>query len=425
MSHPLGLLEVHRAFREGTLSPADYIASCTQRADEVEPWLKAFCHRLLGEQLTGGEGPLAGIPIGIKDIIATAGIPTTNGSRVYADHIPDHDAPIVARIKRLGGIVFGKTVSTEFAWRSPGPTVNPNNPQHTPGGSSSGSAAAVAAGIVPMALGTQTVGSVVRPAAYCGIVGFKPSFGAIVRDGVHPLAQSLDHVGFMTRSVEDAAFAFGLLADGADAGTAAEAVEGDVLPVASSLRLGVVRPPIWDRVSAEQNQAFEAALETLQRAGASIVPLELPERYWKGFDAAEIILAAEAAAIFNRLITQHPDLTSPQLKELVATGNAISAPRYIEARQLQASLREELPRHLSGLDGILTVPAPGEAPEGLAYTGDASFCALWTMLGVPALTMPIARSGRGLPLGLQVVGGFGEDAKLLRTARVVEAKLAN
>lgn len=131
------------------------------------------------------------------------------------------------------------------------------------------------------------------------------------------------------------------------------------------------------------------------------MPLELPERYWKGFDAAEIILAAEAAAIFNRLITQHPDLTSPQLKELVATGNAISAPRYIEARQLQASLREELPRHLSGLDGILTVPAPGEAPEGLAYTGDASFCALWTMLGVPALTMPIARSGRGLPLGLQ------------------------
>jgi Asp-tRNA(Asn)/Glu-tRNA(Gln) amidotransferase A subunit family amidase len=239
------------------------------------------------------------------------------------------------------------------------------------------------------------------------------------------LAQSLDHVGFLTRSVEDAAFAFGLLADGADAGTAAEAVEGDVLPVASSLRLGVVRPPIWDRVSAEQNQAFEAALETLQRVGVSIVPLELPERYWKGFEAAEIILAAEAAAIFNGLITQHPDLTSPQLKELVATGNAISAPRYIEARQLQASLREELPRHLSGLDGIVTVPAPGEAPEGLAYTGDASFCALWTMLGVPALTIPIARSGRGLPLGLQVVGGFGEDAKLLRTARVVEAKLAN
>lgn len=425
MSNSLGLLAVHRAFREGTLSPADYLATCTQRADEVEPWLKAFCYRVPADQLTGGEGPLAGIPFGIKDIIATAGVPTTNGSRVYADHVPDQDAPIVTRIKQLGGLVFGKTVSTEFAWRCPGPTVNPNNPQHTPGGSSSGSAAAVAAGIVPIALGTQTVGSVVRPAAYCGIVGFKPSFGAIVRDGVHPLAQSLDHVGFLTRSVEDAAFAFGLLADNVDASGAAQAVEADVLPAASSLRLGVVRPPIWDRVSAEQNQAFEAALQTLQRAGVSIVPLELPAEYWLGFDAAEVILAAEAAVIFNTLVTQKPDLTSPQLKELVAAGNAISAPRYIEARQLQASLHQELPRHLSGLDGVLTVPAPGEAPEGLAYTGDASFCALWTMLGVPALTMPIARSARGLPLGLQVIGGFGEDAKLLRTARVVEAQLAS
>ncbi|NEW86382.1 amidase [Rhodopseudomonas sp. WA056] len=425
MSYPLGLLAVHRAFREGTLSPADYLATCIQRADEVEPWLKAFCHRLPADQLAGGEGPLAGVPIGVKDIIATAGIPTTNGSRVYADHVPDQDAPIVTRIKQLGGIVFGKTVSTEFAWRSPGPTVNPHNPQHTPGGSSSGSAAAVAAGIVPMALGTQTVGSIVRPAAYCGVVGFKPSFGAIVRDGVHPLAQSLDHVGFLTRSVADAAFAFGLLADGADAAGAAQAVEGDVLPAMSSLRLGVVRPPIWDRVSAEQNQAFETALEKLRRAGASVEPLALPERYWQGFEAAEVILAAEAATIFDALVTQYPELTSPQLKELVAAGNAISAPRYIWALQLQASLREELPRHLSGLDGILTVPAPGEAPEGLTYTGDASFCALWTMLGVPALTMPIARSARGLPLGLQVIGGFGEDAKLLRTARVVEAQLAN
>ncbi|PZA10153.1 amidase [Rhodopseudomonas palustris] len=425
MSYPLGLLAVHRAFREGTLSSVDYLATCTQRADEAEPWLKAFCYRPPADQITGGEGPLASIPIGVKDIIATAGIPTTNGSRVYADHVPDQDAPIVARIKQLGGIVFGKTVSTEFAWRSPGPTVNPHNPQHTPGGSSSGSAAAVAAGIVPLALGTQTVGSIVRPAAYCGVVGFKPSFGAIVRDGVHPLAQSLDHVGFLTRSVADAAFAFGLLADGADAAVAAQAVEGDVLPAMSSLRLGMVRPPIWDRVSAEQNQAFEAALEKLRRAGASVEPLALPERYWQGFEAAEIILAAEAAAIFDALVTQYPELTSPQLKELVAAGNAISAPRYIWARQLQASLQQELPQHLSGLDGILTVPAPGEAPEGLTYTGDASFCALWTMLGVPALTMPIGRSARGLPLGLQVIGGFGEDAKLLRTARVVEAQLAN
>ncbi|MGP9812834.1 amidase [Rhodopseudomonas sp. NSM] len=427
MSFPLGLLAVHRAFRAGTLSRADYLAACTERADEVEPWLKAFSYRVSPDQLdVAGDGALAGIPVGIKDIIATAGIPTTNGSRVYADHVPDQDAPIVGRIKRLGGIVFGKTVSTEFAWRCPGPTVNPHNRNHTPGGSSSGSAAAVAAGIVPLALGTQTVGSVIRPAAYCGVVGFKPSFGAIVRDGVHPLAQSLDHVGVLTRSVEDAAFAFSLLADASDAsGSAPIADVADDVPAASSLRLGVVRPPNWDRVSSEQNQAFEQALDKLRRAGATVVPLELPATYWQGFEAAEIILAAEAAAIFDPLIARFPDRTSPQLKELVATGNAIAATRYIGARQLQAALQAEFPQHLSGLDGILTAPAPGEAPEGLAYTGDASFCAVWTMLGVPALTMPIAVSAHGLPLGIQLVGGHGEDTRLLRAARAVEAQLAN
>lgn len=214
MTVPVGLLQACRAFRDGTLQPKDYLQQCASRAEEYEPWLKAFTYRAASAQLeAAAEGPLAGIPVALKDIIATASMPTTNGSPIYAGQVPDADAAVVTAIKALGGTVFGKTVTTEFAWREPGPTVNPWNRGHTPGGSSSGSAAAVAAAIVPLALGSQTQGSTVRPGAYCGIVGFKPSFGAVPRAGVHPLAGSLDHVGIFTRSIDDAAYALSLLSN--------------------------------------------------------------------------------------------------------------------------------------------------------------------------------------------------------------------
>ena len=209
----MGLIEATQQIANEQLDPKNLIEQSFSLANQVEPKLKAFVSRGALEDLKESikPGPLSGIPIGIKDIINTVDFVTTNGSPIYAQHRPKTDAPIVQKIRSLGGVIFGKTVTTQFAWKTPGPTVNPHNEEHTPGGSSSGSAAAVAAGIVPLALGTQTVGSVVRPAAFCGVVGFKPSFGAINKEGAHPLSYSLDHIGFFTRSVDDAAYAYELL----------------------------------------------------------------------------------------------------------------------------------------------------------------------------------------------------------------------
>src|SRR6516165_8592996 len=210
-----GVLELLRHFKDDPALADTYAASCLEKAKAAEPVLKAF--EYLPRELTRRAGPLSGIPVGIKDIIATSDMPTTNGSPIYRDHVPARDAWVVERLRNLGATIFGKTVSTEFAWRHPGPTTNPWNSKHTPGGSSSGSAATVAAGIVPLALGTQTLGSVIRPAAFNGVVGLKPSFGAIPRTGVHPLSPSLDHVGFFARSVDDVAYALSLVAGTSDA----------------------------------------------------------------------------------------------------------------------------------------------------------------------------------------------------------------
>src|SRR5216684_7826083 len=244
-----GVLELLRLFKGNAAAADQYATTCREKAKTTEPVLRAF--EYLPEDVTRKPGPLSGIPVGIKDIIATADMPTTNGSPVYKDCIPDADAWVVERLRNLGATIFGKTVSTEFAWRHPGPTVNPWNPKHTPGGSSSGSAAAVAAGVIPLALGTQTLGSVIRPAAFNGVVGFKPSFGAIPRSGVHHLSQSLDHVGFFARRVDDVAFALSLLGGSSDRdphGRPVPSFEVDLdngLQPLAAPRLGVVRFAKW------------------------------------------------------------------------------------------------------------------------------------------------------------------------------------
>ena len=266
---PLGLFAATRAIAEGSLSPKDYLQQCLARADEREPTLHAFVARTPTQEVldsvSGGEW--AGIPVGVKDLIATRTLTTTNGSPIYADQVLDYDAPIVAHIRQLGAAVFGKTVTTEFAWRQPGPTVNPFHAGHTPGGSSSGSAAAVGAGIVPLALGTQTVGSVIRPAAFCGVVGFKASFGAVPRAGVFPLAGSLDHVGFIARSVNDVAYAFNMLRN--RAATEPDSIVLPAVPMKTDTgiepqaapRLAWLRTPYDDRVTAEQQQAMERTVK--------------------------------------------------------------------------------------------------------------------------------------------------------------------
>jgi Asp-tRNA(Asn)/Glu-tRNA(Gln) amidotransferase A subunit family amidase len=423
-----GVLDLLRMFAKDEAAADRYAATCLEKARAIEPKLKAF--EVLPTDTTRRPGPLSGIPVGIKDIIATSDMPTTNGSPVYRDHVPAADAWVVERLRQLGATIFGKTVSTEFAWRQPGPTVNPWNSDHTPGGSSSGSAAAVAAGLVPLALGTQTLGSVIRPAAFNGIVGFKPSYGAIPRTGVHPLSPSLDHVGFFARRVDDVALALSLLTATSDAdlhGRPLPCFEIDIAhgvePLAKP-RLGVVRFEKWSRAEPAQQQVFEATIEKLRAAGAVVDELVLPELDRVNWRAILTILESEGALLFADLVARYPDRTSDHLKLLVTNGKAISAPDYLAAKELQQKHRLALTSDMKGFDALLTLPAFGEAPRGLSFTGDAEYCAPWTFVGAPAVTLPAGLGPNGLPLGIQLVGSYRNDLHVLKTAKWVEAVLA-
>jgi Asp-tRNA(Asn)/Glu-tRNA(Gln) amidotransferase A subunit family amidase len=421
-----GVLELLRHFKDDSAAADHYAAACLERAKATEPVLRAF--EYLPVDVTRRSGLLSGIPVAIKDIIATSDMPTTNGSPIYRNHIPERDAWVVERLRNLGATIFGKTVSTEFAWRHPGPTTNPWNSAHTPGGSSSGSAAAVAAGIVPLALGTQTLGSVIRPAAFNGVVGLKPSFGAIPRAGVHPLSPSLDHVGFFARRVDDVAYALSLISATSDLdphGRPLPAFHVDAaqgVPPLDKPRLRIVRFEKWSRAEPEQQKVFEAAVAKLREAGAVV-----EEREWEELDsnwsAVNTILAGEASQIFSDLVERYPDRTSDYLKLAVKTGKGHTAFEYLRAKAIQEKLRSALPAQMSGFDAVLTVPAFGEAPEGLDYTGDAEYCAPWTLIGAPAVSLPAGFGKKGLPLGIQVVGSYRQDYRLLRVAKWVEGAL--
>jgi amidase len=421
-----GVLELLRRFKDDQSLADRYAAASLEKAKAVEPVLRAF--EYLPVDVARRSGPLSGIPVAIKDIIATSDMPTTNGSPIYRDHIRERDAWVVERLRNLGATIFGKTVSTEFAWRHPGPTTNPWNSRHTPGGSSSGSAAAVAAGIVPLALGTQTLGSVIRPAAFNGVVGLKPSFGAIPRAGVHPLSPSLDHVGFFARRVDDVAFALSLLAASSDVDPHGRPlprfhVDADQgVPPLEKPRLRIVRFGKWSHIEPEQQKVFEAAVAKLREAGAVV-----EEREWDELDsnwhAVNTIMSSEAALILAGLVERYPDRTSDFLKSAVEAGKGHTAFAYLGAKAIQEKLRSAFIEQMSGFDAVLTVPAFGEAPEGLSHTGDPAYCAPWTLIGAPAMSLPAGFGKNGLPLGIQLVGSYRHDYRLLRVAKWVEGAL--
>jgi Asp-tRNA(Asn)/Glu-tRNA(Gln) amidotransferase A subunit family amidase len=418
------LLEAIWHIQDGSVPANAVLAQAAARVAALEPWLKAFSFLPENHPApTQAQGLLAGIPVGVKDIIATHDMPTTNGSPIYAGHIPAADAEIVRQIKELGGIVFGKTVTTEFAWRQPGSTVNPWNPHHSPGGSSSGSAAAVAAGIVPLALGSQTLGSIIRPAAYNGVVGFKASFGAVPRDGVHPLSGSLDHTGFFARKVADVAAAYTLFVERLSAPVATREAWETHFQKARTPRLAVIRTGIWDRADAEQQRNFEASLVLLKNAGAEFVDMDHPADTDTLIESTLTIVRYEAARIYADLVDENPTLASDPLKQLVAEGQAASENDYRSALALQARLRHELSDWIAPCEAIVTLSATGEAPLGLDYTGDAAFCSPWTLMGVPAINIPSGWSEKGLPLGLQIVAPFGRDKTTLQIAAWAEAAL--
>jgi len=360
-------------------------------------------------------GPLHGIPIGYKDIFDTAELPTEFNSPIYRGHRPRSDASCVAIAKTAGAIVMGKTATSEFAYRHPGPTRNPHNLGHTPGGSSSGSAAAVADYMVPIALGTQTGGSTIRPASFCGVVGYKPSFGVINRAGVKPLAESLDTVGVFARTVEDVA-----LFTHAVAGIAMPAFEtrsGD------APRVGFCRTPRWDDGDPAMHEKLELAASLLAKAGAGVTELTLGRDFEAIYDDQPVINDYEAARALAFEYENHREQLSELILENIRRGRRVSRERYDAAVRNAAHCRELLARTMTAYDFVLTPAAPGEAPEGIADTGNAVFNRIWTLLGVPCLTVPAFTGPRGLPVGVQIVGEYGHDTQTLAWARWVQRAL--
>lgn len=365
----------------------------------------------------GERGPLHGIGIAVKDIVATAGLPTQMGSPVYAGHRPKDDAACVARLKCAGGYVFGKAVTTAFAFLDPSKTRNPWNPAHTPGGSSAGSAAAVAAGHVAGAIGTQTNGSVIRPAAYCGVVGYKPTKDAIPFDGVHLFSETLDQLGAFTRSVADAARLVSALAD---TGRVAAVPDACAKPP----RLACLDGFPWTReVDANADGALDAAAATLRRHGAEVVAAGFPAPWRDAQLVHRTIMLFEAASHLGALQTRDRDRLSPKLNAALDEGRAIARADYEAALLEREAAIAFFTDWLADCDAILAPSAPGPAPAGLESTGDPSCCTLWSLTGFPALTLPIGGAANGLPLGVQLAAPAGADDRLLAVAAWCEPLL--
>lgn len=386
---------------------------------EREPRVQAFLpeegrfDRLRREARTLPPGPLAGWLVGVKDIFHVDGFPTRAGSRLPPEELAGREAAAVTRLRRAGALLLGKTVSTEFAYFAPGPTRNPHHPEHTPGGSSSGSAAAVAAGLCPLALGTQTIGSILRPAAYCGVVGFKPSYERISREGVIPLAPSYDHVGFFTADIESAAAAAAVLLE-----DFAPATPGRP-PV-----LGIPEGPYLARASEEGLAGFR---ETCRRLAGRFEVRSVPAL--EDFDQVETrhrrLTAAEAARVHRDWFPRHRALYAPQTVELIERGQAVSESEMERDRAARIELRSALTTSMDehGIDLWISPSAQGPAPRGLASTGDPVMNIPWTQAGLPTLGLPAGRAGReanGLPLGLQVTARWQADADLLAWGRDLE-----
>ena len=436
----LAATEAARKIREGLLTSEELVAACLERIRAAEPSVQAWAFldeehaleqaRAADERKRSGEpiGPLHGVPVGLKDIIDTADMTTENGTVLHKGRTPRSDAAVVASLRAAGAVILGKTVTTECAYFSPGKTRNPHNPEHTPGGSSSGSAAAVAAAMVPLALGSQTAGSTIRPGSFCGVYAFKPTHGLIPRTGILQLSRTLDHVGLFARSIEDVALLMEQLIgyDEGDPDTRPRArlpfqqISSEAPPLEPMLAF--VKTPHWERADADTKEAFSELLETL---GDRAEELELFPSAAEAWDWHKTIMQAEMAANFEREWQTGRDKLSSQLRALMEKGREVRAVDYQRALRRIPRLVESFDElFMERYDAILTPAALGTAPKGLGATGDPVFCSLWTLLGMPAVSLPLMQGANGLPLGVQLVGRRNFDARLLRTARWLAARAA-
>lgn len=386
------------------------------RESEVGAWIYLDPEKALNEARARDKEPprgkLHGVPVGIKDIIDTADMPTSYGSSIYKGHRPAIDAACIAMIRRAGGIPLGKTVTTEFAYFTPGKTANPHNTKHTPGGSSSGSAAAVADRMVPVALGTQTAASIVRPATFCGVVGFKPTIGMYPLVGIKPFALSFDTLGTITRSVGDAILMWQVL--GAD----------DHAPSRTTPpRIGLCRTPHWNQAEPAAVTVFEMAASKLAATGATIEEVVLPARFADLVETHKALMAFESARAFATEYDAHRGKLSPQLAQLIETGLRTPIVDYLADRQKMEEAKQEVAPILKGYDALLAPAARGEAPQGHSATGDPVFSRLWTLLQLPCIALPVMRGPHGLPTGIQLIGAYGTDLALLATAKWAEERL--
>jgi len=421
----LSLAEASRMIWGGTLTPTRLAESLLDRVERLEPvveaWVTVDREAVLevadAATMEAEEGrhrsPLHGVPYGVKDIFYTRGLRTTMGSTLYSGFVPDRDAAVVKALRDAGAVVLGKTETTEFALHDPAPTRNPWNTGHTPGGSSSGSAAAVSCGMAPMALGSQTGGSVVRPASYCGVVGFKPTYGLLSRDGVYPLSWSLDHVGYMTRTVEDAALTLSTLKP-----DAAPAVESEDSP-----RVGLLSGYFKENASDDVWLGYEQAVGKLWGEGAEFIDVELPPSFGMAPSVHRVIMAVEAAAVHEDGLRANPEGYREYIKGFVSSGLLAPATAYLRAQRIRGVILRDVLSSMDGFDCLACPSTVDTAPRGLGWTGSPAFNAPWSLTGLPTVTVPSGISEDELPLGLQLVGRPHRDHDLLEVAAWCEEAL--
>ena len=419
----LSAREAQRRIRDGKITAENLLAACLERIGALDGDLEAWTHvdaasarvaaRERDAEARAGRsrGPLHGVPVGVKDIFAVAGMPTTGGARPWAHRRATEDATAVARLRAAGAVIVGKTATTEFAYRDPAPTRNPWNPGHTPGGSSAGSGAAVAARMIPLATGSQTVGSVLRPAAYNGVVGVKATHGLIPVDGVIPLAWSFDHVGVFARSVDDAAIMLGVLA-GAEYDAA----------MSRPPRIAVATELIA-RAEPDSADHLRAAVDAFRTAGATVMDVGLPASFGALHAAGLAVLEAEAAAYHEEAFKKHGAEFGKEIRAAVAAGLEASAIGYVKANRARLRFRDEVLPMLAAHDVLLSPTTPAPAPAGLGSTGDGSLCAPWSYAGVPSISLPSGLAPSGLPFAVQLTAAAGHEQALLRAAAWCESVL--